>query len=59
LTYPASKAAHKLEEVAEVVERHEMPLSSYTLIHTNAKLNDEQIKVLKNWALALKTEIEK
>jgi len=59
LTYPARKAAHKLEEVAEVVERHEMPLSSYTLIHTNAKLNDEQINVLKDWALALKTEIEK
>ena len=59
LSYPSRKAAHKLEEVAEVVERHEMPLSSYTLIHTNAKLNDEQIKVLKDWALALKSEIEK
>lgn len=59
LSYPSRKAAHKLEEVAEVVERHEMPLSSYTLIHTIAKLNDEQIKVLKDWALALKSEIEK
>lgn len=59
LSYPNRKAAHKLEEVAEVVEKHEMPLSSYTLIHTNAKLNDQQIKILKDWALGLKAEIEK
>lgn len=58
LSYPNRKAAHKLEEVAEVVEKHEMPLSSYTLIHTNAKLNDQQIKILKDWALGLKAEIK-
>ena len=26
-----------------------MPLSSYTLMHTDAKLNDEQIKTLTDW----------
>ena len=26
-----------------------MPLSSYTMMHKNTKLNDEQIKVLTNW----------
>ena len=40
----------KLEEIKETVEEGEMPLSSYTLIHTNAKLTKEQRQLLINWA---------
>jgi hypothetical protein len=55
-TYSAKKQKHKLEEIAEQVDAHEMPLFSYTLIHKQAELNQEQISLLSNWA---KTEAEK
>lgn len=48
-TYSAKKKDHKLEEIAEQIERHEMPLKSYTLIHTNAKLSAEQAAIVMDW----------
>lgn len=57
-TYSAKKAAHKLEETAEMVEEKEMPLESYTWIHKNAKLTQDEIKLVADWALALKAQIE-
>lgn len=57
-TYSAKKAAHKLEETAEMVEEKEMPLESYTWIHKNAKLTPDEIKLVADWALALKAQIE-
>lgn len=38
--YSAKKRKHMLEESAEQIEEGEMPLTSYTLIHQNAKLDD-------------------
>ena len=52
-TYRIFKQYHKLEETIEMVQEDEMPLSSYTLIHTNAKLSTEQKAILKNWASAI------
>ncbi len=49
-TYKKKRQLHKLDEIAEMVEEHEMPLSSYTLIHTNAKLTAEQQSRLITWA---------
>ena len=40
----------KLEEIIKEVEEDEMPLSSYILIHTDAKLSSEHKKTLTNWA---------
>ncbi|WP_113639237.1 heme-binding domain-containing protein [Nubsella zeaxanthinifaciens] len=57
-TYSLKKQAHKLDEVAELVANGDMPLSSYTIIHGNAKLNDMQKKQLADWANSLKTQIE-
>ncbi len=51
-TYKLKRQKHKLEEIAEQVNEHEMPLSSYTLIHKNAALTPEQITLLANWANA-------
>ncbi len=51
-TYDLKKKDHKLEEIAEEVKEGHMPLPAYTLIHTDAKLSDEQIKVLENWIIA-------
>jgi len=41
---------HKMEELIEMVEEKEMPLQSYTITHSEAKLSDEQIKAVVNWA---------
>ena len=41
---------HKMEEFIEMVEKKEMPLESFTLIHQEAKLSDAQIKTLVDWA---------
>lgn len=50
--YSPKRQAHKLEEVAEQIERKEMPLSSYTWVHGNAKLSPEQADILMKWAKA-------
>lgn len=49
-TYPLRKQYHKLEEVTEMLDEGEMPLSSYTFIHTNAKLTDQEKTALTGWA---------
>jgi hypothetical protein len=38
-----------LEEIKEMVEEGEMPLSSYTLIHGDTKLSPEQKEILYKW----------
>ncbi len=49
-TYTAKRQAHKMEEIAEMVEENEMPLSSYTLIHKNAVLTEAQKSEMITWA---------
>ena len=39
-----------LDETAEQVEKHEMPISSYLWIHKDARLNDAQRKLIIDWA---------
>ncbi len=41
---------HKFEELIEMVEAKEMPLSSYTWTHSKAKLTDAQIQSVIDWA---------
>jgi len=52
--YSTKKKDHKLEELAEMVDKKEMPLPSYTWTHTEAKLTDAQIKNLLEWANKLR-----
>lgn len=56
--YSKKKQAHKLEEVAEVVNEGEMPLKSYTVMHGNSKLTSEEKELLANWATTLQQQIE-
>ena len=51
-TYSAKRKDHKLDELIEEVESGEMPLESYTLIHTAAKLDAAQTEALLNWTKA-------
>ncbi|WP_276134601.1 heme-binding domain-containing protein [Polluticoccus soli] len=56
-SYNKKKQAHKLEEVGETVEGGEMPLSSYTIIHHEAKLSKEDRDLLLAWAKSLQQQI--
>jgi uncharacterized membrane protein len=56
--YTAKRQAKKLDEIAEQVEKHEMPLGSYTLMHTDAKLTDSQRKLLISWAEAAMNQVK-
>lgn len=41
---------HKLEELIDEVKEGEMPLESYTLVHTDTKLSDGDKALLTSWA---------
>ena len=41
---------HKLEEITEVIKDKEMPLESYTVIHSDADLTQEERETLISWA---------
>jgi uncharacterized membrane protein len=56
-TYTPKRQYHKLRETAEQVEKKEMPLDSYMWIHPEARLTDEERKVLTDWAKSLGEEI--
>lgn len=48
-TYRIGKQNHKLKEVIEQIQENKMPLSSYTLIHKEAKLTDAEKEILIDW----------
>lgn len=55
--YTAKRAGKKLEELADEVAQREMPLSSYTWLHPEARLTPEEIKLVADWAESLRAEI--
>lgn len=38
-----------LEEIGEVIEEHEMPLSSYTLLHPKARFSEKNRLIITSW----------
>jgi len=57
-TYSAEKKIRKFEEICEQVESRAMPLPSYLWIHRNSILDGQERKLLCNWAMAEKRNIE-
>ena len=49
-SYNSKKQLRKLQKMVKEVKEDEMPLSSYTLIHTDAKLRAEDKAVVTAWA---------
>lgn len=45
-SYDAEKQAHKLEEIIEEIKHEHMPLGSYTWLHSEAKLSQEDREML-------------
>ncbi|HEX8708883.1 MAG TPA: heme-binding domain-containing protein [Pyrinomonadaceae bacterium] len=48
-TYAPKRALRKLQEICEQVERDEMPMSSYVILHPSAKLSDADKQTLCAW----------
>lgn len=53
----AERQDHKLEELIEKVEEEEMPLRSYTVAHSQARLTSAEREVLIRWARSLREEL--
>lgn len=56
--YSAKKQAHKLEESYEMIEKGEMPLSSYTIIHKEAVLDEAQQTALISYFKEIEKKIK-
>ena len=48
-TYSKRKQANKLRSLAETINDGSMPISSYTVMHTDAKLSEENKKLITDW----------
>lgn len=49
---------HKMEETIEMVKEEEMPLPSYTWIHTDTRLTYEERVVITDWAQSVMKNME-
>lgn len=56
---PAWLRYHKMEEIIEQVKEGEMPLNSYTWIHRDAILNQNEKAKLTDWAQSVMDEMKK
>lgn len=57
-SYRIGRQYRKLEEINKEIEEGEMPLESYTIIHGNAKLSEQQKTSVTNWVNALRDSIK-
>ncbi|SIS70794.1 Haem-binding domain-containing protein [Chryseobacterium ureilyticum] len=57
-TYSKEKKLKKLDEITEAVRSGEMPLSSYTVIHRNAKLSSADKSEIEKWVSEVKKQIK-
>ena len=56
-TYPAWRQYDKISEVRKQIDEGEMPLSSYTWIHKDAILTDEEKATVINWSEGVKKQM--
>lgn len=54
LKYSTKRQYNKLESIVSQVEEGEMPLFSYTLLHTKAKLSGREKQLIMEWARNMK-----
>lgn len=57
--YPAYRRYKKFKEISQQVKENDMPLFSYTIIHRDAVLSDNQKLLLENWAANSMKEMER
>jgi len=49
-SYPTEKQKNLIMEILEEVERGDMPLFMYTIMHSDAKLSEAELDTLRKWA---------
>lgn len=57
-TYSKRKQANKLKSIGLSINDGTMPISSYTIMHTDAKLSEENKKLITDWVLHTKDSME-
>ena len=57
-TYPLARQYDKIEEIKKQIDKGDMPLSSYTLIHKDAVLTDPQKKAVIGWSENIRQQME-
>jgi hypothetical protein len=57
LSYTPKKQNHKMEETIEQVKNGEMPMNSYTWVHKDAKISEQEKQLLMDWANQVRKEI--
>jgi hypothetical protein len=56
--YRIGRQYRKLDEINKQIKEEKCPLSSYTLIHTNAKMDESQKLIIANWVSTLRDSIK-
>lgn len=54
----ASKKASKASDILEEIQNKEMPLFSYTILHRNAILTNEEIQEIRQWVEEMENQNE-
>lgn len=57
-TYPVARQYDKIQEIKKQIDKGDMPLSSYLLIHSDAKLSAEQKNTIIAWSENIRKEME-
>jgi len=58
LSYSARRQYKKIEETNEMVQKDEMPLSSYLIIHRSARLNKDQKMLVEQWTSGVMSQLK-
>ncbi|MFZ6013179.1 MAG: heme-binding domain-containing protein [Bacteroidota bacterium] len=51
--YDRERAAHKIEELQEVIEEGSMPLKAYVMLHEETQITPEDARILNEWIKTL------
>lgn len=57
-TYSKRKQQSKLKAIVSQIKDDEMPLTSYKLMHADARLSREEKDLITNWATATKNNLQ-
>ncbi len=56
-SYSKRKQANKLRAIGKSIQEGSMPISSYTLMHTDAKLSKENKELIMDWVTKIKDSL--
>ena len=57
-TYPVARQYDKIEEIKKQIDGGDMPLTSYTIIHRDAKLTDAEKNAIITWSENIRKDME-